>query len=236
MNNILKYLAFASGGVVLFFSSFLAFAAMSGTPPHELAVIGALFPSPEEPNTDENEPANLMEEVAMDDRPEAEVIESAASPLRAFLLESPFSTDELEQLQSQMKNGVEANNQRAIDFARREAELKVRERQLDERWEELVKIRTTLIEHDLELELREDELTRDERAQEEREEASWSSMSKIFENGKVDELAANLIMFLPDQAAQILRGLTEERASELINALPRDRYLEYADSYRKAGL
>jgi len=236
MNNILKYIAFASGGVVLFFSSFLAFAALSGTPPHMLAVIGGLFPEPEVAIRTENEPVNLMEEVALDTRPVVEVIESAASPLKAFLLESPFSTDELEQLQSRMKSGVEANNQRAIDFGRREAELEVRERQLDERWEELVKIRTALIEHDLELELREDELIRNENAQMERERGSWSSMAKIFETGDTATLVENLVMFPPDQAAQILRGLKETRASELINGLPRDRYLEYADAYRKAGL
>lgn len=236
MNNIIKYAAFASGGVVLFFSSFLAFSALSGTPPHELAVIGGLFPAPvEEEVAPESAPIDLADEIERDDRPVTEVIEAAASPLRAFLLASPFSTDELDQLQRQVKRSHSDALARAGELDERERELEARERQLDERWEELVQIRTTLIEHDLELQQREDELTRDERNQAEQERASWASMAKIFENGDAAELIDNLQLFGPENAAQVLRGLSEERASELINLIPRDRYLEFAEAYRRSG-
>ena len=57
----------------------------------------------------------------------------------------------------------------------------------------------------------------------------------MFEDGKVKELVKNLMLFSPENAAQILRGLPEDRASALINGIPRDQYLEYAEAYRKAG-
>lgn len=236
MNNALKYAAFTSGGLVLFLASFLAFSALSGTPPHELGLLGGMFPEPRVVEVPpEVPPSDLVEEIERDTRPVAEVIESSASPLRAFLLESPFSAEELDMLQRQVKRSHEAANERARALDEREEELDSRERQLEERWEELVRIRTTLIEHDLELQQREEELVRDERNQKDSERASWASMAKMFENGKVKELVKNLLLFTPENAAQILRGLPEDRASELINGIPRDQYLEYAEAYRKAG-
>ncbi len=237
MNQKTKMALFGAGGLVLFLLSFFTVAAVSGTPMHDVAVIGALFSAPEQLGTDAEEaPRDLVEQLEADRRPEAEVREASASPLRAFLLPSPFSADELSGLQRSLKSRIESTELERSKIARREAELEVRERQLEERWEELVEIRTTLIEETLELGQRSDELERDERVQSERENASWKSMARIFEAGKARDLAQNLTLFGPQEAARILRALSEERASELINEIPRERYLEYAEAYRKAGL
>lgn len=239
MNSLLKYVAFSAASVVVFAGSFLLFASLSGAPMHDIAVIGKFFPDPEE-GSDAAQPAandapsDLISEVDQDRRPSRQVLAEAATPLRAFVVQSPFSTEELAELQAELKNRIESARRMQTELEEKLDDVGARELQLEERWAELEQIRNGLIEQDLELAQREDELERDARAQNERESASWTSMAKVFEEGKPAELARNLILFEPEEAARILRALPEARASALIRELPRDRYLEFAEAYRKA--
>jgi flagellar motility protein MotE (MotC chaperone) len=238
MNSLLKYIAFSVAAIVLFAGSFLIFAALSGAPMHEVAVVGRFFQAPERTGEDAalavHVPSDLVAEVEQDKRPSRQVLAEAATPLSAFLLQSPFSAQELSGLQKELKNRLESARRLQIELKQKLDDVGARELQLEERWIELEQIRNGLIEQDLELAQRQDELERDARTQGEREDASWTSMAKVFEEGKPKDLAKNLVMFEPDEAARILRALPETRASALIRELPRDRYLEFAEAYRRA--
>lgn len=236
MKNIppLKIAIGALVALFLFLGSFLLFAALSGTPMHELAVVGQFFPAPQEPV--EQEPMDLVEEVQEDRRPPEVVLESATVPLHSFLVQSPFSAEELDDLQRKLKAKITENEALRKDLLMRSADLDVREEHLENRWRELEEIRGALSERELELSQRDQELARDEEAQKEREESSWSAMSTLFADGDPSELSERLLTIAPDKAALILRALPGERAAELMGALQPDDFSVYMDAYRQAGL
>jgi flagellar motility protein MotE (MotC chaperone) len=72
-------------------------------------------------------------------------------------------------------------------------------------------------------------------AQTEKEKTQWVKASKLFEQGKVKDLAKNLVLYKPEDAANILNALEGERAAEILAAVPTDKYLQYAEAFRKAG-
>lgn len=236
MNSALKLAALTLASVTVFCGSFVLFAALSGAPMHEIALIGDWFEAPGPAQDADPLPTDLTSQLEADQRPTRQVVAEATSPLAAFLVPSPFTTEQLESLQGELKLRLEATRELQQELRDREQELALREEHLEERWQEMERIRNSLLEQDLDLEQRKDELDRDARAQAERERASWQSMAKVFSDGKPKDLVQDLVLFAPDEAARILRALPEERASELIRELPRDRYLEYAEAYRKAAL
>ncbi|MEM8713346.1 MAG: hypothetical protein AAGG01_20560, partial [Planctomycetota bacterium] len=96
MNNILKYLAYGIGGLVLLVGSFVTFSALTGTPMHEVKGVGKLFP--EKVEVVEGESTMLPDaevEIAQDTRSPRQLFENAATPLGSFMLEDPFSAEEL---------------------------------------------------------------------------------------------------------------------------------------------
>src|SRR5688572_23471896 len=110
MNKLLKYVAFGIGAFVLFVGSFLAFAAFSGAPMNEVSVVGRFFPEPEEhPQHETATPTDPETELERDTRPADVVVEEAALPLHAFVLESSVPASELARLQSQLKALVRTN-------------------------------------------------------------------------------------------------------------------------------
>ena len=62
MNSALKYAALTLASVVVFCGSFVIFAALSGAPMHEIALIGNWFEAP--PPAPEEDPEGLTEELA----------------------------------------------------------------------------------------------------------------------------------------------------------------------------
>lgn len=234
MNQILKYAGYSLGSVTLFVGAFLSFATLTGAPMHEMAIVGGFFPAPAESIELQGAEPNLIEELDLDSRSELKVIEQASTPLRAFLLDSPFSTDVLEGLQQELKMRARTLETLQANIEGRERELGLRERQIEERWTELERIRTDLIEEGLELEQRKDELLRDEQVAKDREDASWKTMAKVFEEGKARDLAERLVLLGPERGAKVLRGLTSERASEILNQVPREQWTEFAEAYRLA--
>ena len=99
-NQVVKIAAFALAGIVLFAASFFLFAVLSGTKLDELAVVGGMFASEETAEVAEGDPEpDPTIELQEDERPEEAVLHSATTPLQAFLVQSPFSNDELEALQ-----------------------------------------------------------------------------------------------------------------------------------------
>lgn len=236
MNSALKYAALTFASVVVFCGSFVIFAALSGAPMHEIALIGDWFEPPQAEGSEAPMVEDLTGELEADERSSRQVLSEATSPLAAFLVPSPFSTQQLESLQGELKQRLDATRALQSQLREREQDLVLREEQLDERWQEMERIRNALLEQDMDLDQRQEELDRDERAQAERERASWQSMARVFSEGKAKDLVQDLVLFAPDEAAKILRALPDERASELIREIPRERYLDYAEAYRKADL
>lgn len=233
--NPLKIAAYVLTGMFLFMGSFLLFAALSGTPMNEMAMVGKFFPEPPEEVTPEAATQGVVEELDGDQRPADTVYRAASVPLNSFLLQSPFSSEELVQLQERLLAKITENEAMRDDLIAREIELETRERHLEDRWRELEEIRAALGNRELELAERDDELARDADAQEERERASWAAMSTLFAEGDPEELTPQLLTISPDKAAWILHELTGDRAAVLMNALEPDDYRLYMDAYRKAG-
>ncbi|MFT4539856.1 MAG: flagellar motility protein MotE (MotC chaperone) [Planctomycetota bacterium] len=232
----LKYAAFTLAGIVLFAASFFLFAVMSGTPLEELAMIGGMFDKGGEAEVISGDPEpDVTTELAEDRRPAEVVLSSATSPLQSFLLQSPFSTDELQKLQAELKTKITANEARQLELNERQREIETREQHLEDRWGELAGLREDLNDRELELSQRGDELTRDARVAEEREQASWEGIAKIFEEGKVKDLTDKLLSFPASNAALILRAMPESRAAELLQSITGEKFREYMEAYRKAG-
>jgi len=235
MNNIAKYLAYGLGAFSLCLGSFLTFAILSGTPLHEMAIVGGMFPEPRAITGTGEGIADPLEDLATDSRPRATVLDQASIPLQAFVLQSPFTTERLESLQTELKSAIHSNEQLALELGETKAELDRQRQHIEDRWNELDLFRDKLVERDLELQSLSDELERDVAAQSEKERAQWVKAAKLFEKGKTKDLARNLTLYPPTDAAKILSALEGERAAEILAAVPPDRYLEYAEAFRKAG-
>lgn len=218
MTELSKYLAYGLGSVALVGGSFVLFTALSGTPMSRVTGVGRLFPEDAEaPPADLPAPTG-GEEVDADPRPAGVVVEAARSPLNAFLLPSPFSASELEDLEQRLQTRLD-------ELATRERRLEERERQLaedrrhyEELFAELEDMRTSILEMDDERRARAEELDRDRRAAEEREDQSYRDLAKFYGEGKARDMAAMLAdVFQADEAALILSALSQDRAGELMS-------------------
>ena len=233
--KIVKYAAISLAAIVLFAASFFLFAILSGTPLDQLAVIGKyMAKSQDESQVPADPETSVASELKEDRRPEEVVLSSATSPLQAFLLQSPFSTEELQQLQSELKSKITANAARQLDLNARQREIETREKHLEDRWSELEAIRNALNQRELELTQRGDEIDREARVAAETEEASWEGIASIFSEGKVKDLKDKLLAFPPEKAALIMKSLPESRAAELLQTLTGEDFRTYTDAYRKA--
>jgi len=254
MKPAVKYALFAAGGLVLLGGSFVVFAALSGTPLHEVAILKNFVAAPK---TDEHaaKPAPADEHAATADehtdmarsdgessaktphiRPgDARAIEANVGVLSAFMLPSPLSAGELSELQQSLRNTNNDAKKRLERITQRERELDEWEHSLDERTQEIQELRRVIERKELDITLREDEVKRDESAKNARETQSWGELAKFFAEGDPEDLAKKLVLFEPKEAVRILRALDDERASALVNALPPDKYHAYLEAYRAAA-
>jgi len=243
MKPALKYTLMAGGGLVLLFGSFVTFAALSGQPLHKVAVLSLFVKAPDaprEPSPREHESetpaAQPAATTAQGEKPlakeDVKAVERTIGVLGAFALPSPFSTDELTDLQQQLGRGNKDLKARLARVEQRERELDDRERDIEQRQLELTELRQKLVDKESELRMLSDEVTRDSEARNARDAASWKELSKFFEEGEPADLAKKLLSFDRREAAKILRSLDDERASAIVNALPADKYHDYLDAYR----
>lgn len=255
MKPAVKYALMGVGGVVLAFGSFVTFAALSGTPLHEVAIIKNFVHAPADAGEHGGEPDKTAEgsgekPAASEHAPEAaagsaeehapkpgaqpspHALEASVGVLGAFALPAPFSADELGDLQRELREAHHGARERLAKIEERERALDDYERSLDQRYKELSELRQKLEKKELELSLREDEVKRDLDARNSREAASWRELAKFFEEGEPDALAQKLVGYEPREAVKILRALDDERASALLNAIPQDKYHEYLEAYR----
>lgn len=235
MNSLPKLAGIAAGGMSLFFFAFVTFTALSGTPMHEVALIGGMFEAPAPPeDVDKEEDLSgvLPPPDPVDDKTQGEVLEASTNVLGTFVLPAPFSARELEQLQEDLKSKIIDYENRMRKLRQAEKTLEEREMLVEERYSELETLRTALQEFESELSLRSEEVARDEKARMAREKASWTTVARLFEKGDPEDLIAKLLTYSPEEAAKIFAGLSVDRVRLLTEALPVDRYQEYVNAYR----
>lgn len=259
MSSIVKIALLAVGGVTLFGGSFVGVSLVSGRKPHEIPLLKTFVHKPEAPHSEHPEVAGTEHEPGTDPHaaptgPETEpttkepgsehasVVRhatqedtpTAASVLGAFVMPAPFNGDELAQMQSKLALRLEEVD---VDLAKAKdklRELDERERALNGREKELQTLKNELDTRSKELTMREMELGRDADAAAAQEEKSWHDLARFFQEGEIEELVKKLVTFTPTDAAKILHQLDDERAVELVNALPQDQYKTFLDAYRKS--
>jgi flagellar motility protein MotE (MotC chaperone) len=255
MKPAVKYALFAAGGLVLLGGSFVVFAALSGTPLHEVAILEKFVAAPATGEHEaKSEPAAAHAEPSDEHAPDMDhggstastkkprmsagdvrAVEANVGVLSAFMLPSPLSAGELSELQQSLRTTNNDAKKRLERITQRERELDEWEHSLDERTQELQELRRVIERKELDITLREDEVKRDENAKNARETQSWGELAKFFAEGDPEDLAKKLVLFEPKEAVRILRALDDERASALVNALPPDKYHAYLDAYRAAA-
>ncbi len=267
MTPPVKYALMGVGALLLLGGSFVTFAALSGKPLHEVAILKNFVKAPEKPADEKNETrksvtegekhadehatgsaadehASMAHSTTADKRTapaaaptasERRAIEANVGVLGAFMLPSPFSADELSELQQALHDANADAKRRVERISTREKELAEWEHALEVRNNELQEMRALLERKELELSLREDEVKRDEHAKSAREQQSWAELAKFFSEGDPEEMAKKLALFEPKDAVRILRALDDERASLLVNALPPDKYHVYLQAYRASA-
>ncbi|HVS18008.1 MAG TPA: hypothetical protein VMT18_05360 [Planctomycetota bacterium] len=226
MKKLLVPAALLAGAAALFTAAFLGFAWLRADGPHQLPVIGGLFPAP----AVEPEPERIATP-----RPRIEAAEQAGlGLLDVFRIDSPIAKEELATLASTLKTRLAALDERAAELARAEARLAERSALLDEQMATINDLRTELERWQTELEARAAVVRRDEDAAGARDAESWSKLSKLFEKGDAASLAAKLGGYPPDDAARVLVGLKPDRARELLEKLGGESWKDYWDAYRVA--
>jgi flagellar motility protein MotE (MotC chaperone) len=231
MNTTTKYIAGAFGAIALFVSTFICAAAMSGTPLHELAVVGGLFPEPTRASLTASDPApRIQAEV----RPASEILRNQLSILGSFRMPSEMTSDAILMLQEDLRTRTAALAERESLIDQKQKEVSERESALGERWDELAGLRGHLQDWEEELDQRSRELDRDEAVLEEDERRSWRALADMYAVGDAALAGARLATFEPAEVAQILAGLDSDRASALLAALPASRYRAFLDAYRTA--
>lgn len=230
MNKNVKFALWGVGGVVGFALAYIVFALVLGAQPHQIPIVGALFPAPPEAPTET--PRVVTPEPVAESKPREDRGRQNASLLDVFQVNSPYSQAELEALVGELKHKGKELDQRTLEISGREKRADERAEFLDEQYAELQRLRAGLEQWQDELERRDGEVSASERARAEREDASWAKLAKIFGEGEVGELGKRLAEYAPGDAAKILHAMKPARAKELLDAVGADRWREYADAYR----
>lgn len=236
MNKFLKFGLLGLGGLLLFLATFVGVAALSGAPMHEVAVIGSLFPQPEE--NEELAGVEVTPEVKQGDPVEngKQAIERQAGVLGVFTMPSPFNAADLRSLETELRAKFRENRDVADSLRARELELDEWEKTLQEKYQELADLRTKLEELESSLELRFAELERDEAAKKSRELAGWKAMAAVYSSAEPKTAAVMLAEESPEDAATILRELDPKAASDILLLVqPAALRKQFMDEYRKAN-
>ncbi|MEZ5973436.1 MAG: hypothetical protein R3F17_01245 [Planctomycetota bacterium] len=223
MNKILMIVAGVVAALMLLIGTFVTAAGMMGANLSQLPLVGALFPEPTEasvsPTGDEPMPT-IEEQVSRDPRSDEQVIDMSATPLKAFLLPTPWNATELEALETQLKNRLGELREREKAIEAREQDLAESQRHLAELQAELESVRTGLIQERDETVSMQEEAAREEDAAKQRRLAGLKRMSSLFSDGDPEESARMLVdTYSADEAGIVLSGLSEERVRELMQGI-----------------
>tara|TARA_R110002126_G_scaffold177860_3_gene326859 strand:+ start:3953 stop:4678 length:726 start_codon:yes stop_codon:yes gene_type:complete len=221
MKQAIQIATYVIGSATLLGGSFFLFAALSGTPLRDISGVGDMFPGEEvDPATVSQDVPTIDEQLLGDRRGSDQVFLEAASPLRAFVLENPFSSGELEMLEQRLEMRMEEVNKRSRDLDKREAQVIADKQQYDRLFNELENLRNQLIQEKDELINQRAEAERDEEALDEKQKAAWKAVAALFEEGKASTQAQMLIDgYSPKEAGLVLAQLETERVRELLAAV-----------------
>ncbi len=240
MNKLLLIFAGVSTAGLLLMGTFVTAAAMRGADLSTLPVVGSLFPEPTEASLDtelEEPVAAIEDEVRDDRRTPVQVMESAASPLQAFLLPTPWNASDLEELEAALQNRMNQLQQRESELDERERQLAESQRHLADLQAELERVRTGLIEERDETDAMREQNEREQEAEAARRVADLRRMSNIFSEGDAEETARMILdTYTPEQVGIVLSGLPAERVRELLQGIQTVESGSLADveaSYRK---
>ena len=223
MNKIILIFAAVAAGTLLLVGTFVTAAGMLGADLHALPVVGGLFPEPVEQslNPELNElNTSVEEQVRADQRSPDQVVDNSASPLHAFLLPSPWSSDQLEDLEQQLKMRLNAITEREKDLDKRQTDLEESQRHLAELQAELESVRNGMIEERDETVALQEEVKQDEAAAAEKLKASFKQMSSLYADGDATETAEMMLdMHTPSEVGQILANLPADRVREILSGI-----------------
>ncbi len=223
MNKIILILSGIAAAALLLVGTFVTAAGMLGAELHELPVLGALFPEPPvesiDPSLNELN-SSVEEQVDADMRSPEQVMDNSSSPLHAFLLPNPWSTDQLEEIESQLKTRLNAIGEREKELDARQLNLEESQRHLTELQKELESVRSGLIDERDETVALQEEVKIEEKAAAEKRVESFKQMSSLFANGDADEMSQMLLdMYPPADIGLVLSGLTPERVQVLMQGI-----------------
>ena len=242
--SIAKFALLGVGGATLFVGSFVGVALVSGKQAHEIPLLKNF--SKHEPRHDDpakpvaKQPEHAQNAPEPNDEPKHEAAKHAtltASVLGAFVMPAPFTSAELEEMQSKLRALNEQAEKLVATLEKRQTELDERESALGGREKELQALKAGLDLGMSELNMRHKEVASEQSVDATaaaKDAKSWKEVVRFFEEGEPEELAKKLATFEPEEAAKILRGLEDERAIALVNALPMEKYKPVLEAYRKS--
>ena len=84
------------------------------------------------------------------------------------------------------------------------------------------------------LEVRAQEVSRDEAADADQKLEAWRTRAEMFQGASPKKVVSRLLTYEPEQAAIILQLLDTETANGLLAEIPDDRWKQYSDAYAEA--
>ena len=236
MGKFIEILAMALGGLSLFAVCFIGFAVMSGKPLSGVPGLGSFLEAPETAAPSEAEGEGATTEAPSTagqptKRRTQQVIESAIGVMPAFDLPSPFTQVQLTSLVDDLKNTRSDLALREEAVNQREFEATEKERTLNERFQQLDGMRDRLMAFESELDLREQEVVRDEDAAAENAQVKWIETATVFAELEPITAGQRLIEYDPEDAAKILRAMDPTIATEILTVIPEDKWKVYIEAY-----
>jgi len=248
MKNALNYVTYGICSAAVLSASFIGFAVFSGTPVQDLKGVGSLFADDVEVElegeTDGGEVASRAERSA-DTRSTRQVFDEAGLALGSFTLPSPFSVEELNSLEAQLKTKLD-------ELAVREESLAAREREVQRTRDHLADLEVALEEQRTALLRQSDEnaarsaeiassssaLAQQSAAQEAESDQTYTELAQLFTDNKAEDAARILTKAHgPEGAAQILVRLEADRQAQLMEAIETqrpDEFVAYYTAFKRA--
>lgn len=236
MNSIAKKALLGAGATLLFAVSYVGIAVISGAPLSEVPVIKSFVSAPEGAEPEVARGGERRERAPEARRSGSELLEANAGLLGAFMIESPFSATELRKLEDELKRKLREMSTERESLEARALELDEWESSLRERQASLADLRTKLETLEESIELRAAELAADEAERAATELQGWKDLAKLYKSGEAEVNARMLAEETPEDAARILRELSDAQAGEILRLItPASNRKLYTDAYRAAA-
>jgi flagellar motility protein MotE (MotC chaperone) len=235
MNSILKYAGLGISGVALFTGTYVGIAAISGAPLHEVAGLSSFFDAPASEETPGGKGSATSGDGTSSRPSGKELLEENAGLLGAFMVESPFTSEELRNLEKELKKQLREMRVERERLVVRSLELDEREAALRERQAQLANQRTMLEDLETSVDLKIAEFEHAETVSNEQEMQGWRQMAKLYKGGKPEVNALMLVEESPEEAAIILHELGDRQAGPILRAIqPASERKKFLDAYRVA--